>query len=91
MAEVLATTRDSPGESFDLPSGGTQSIECDTHNGGTWTLQKMSEGGTWIDTDVDFTGVGIQFFHVPAGGASYRMNGGTTGARVYCTGVLIDA
>ena len=43
--------------------------------------------GVWTDTDAEFDGTGLQVFDMPRP-VDCRWIGGTTGARIYCTGVL---
>ena len=87
MRLVLDTTDASPGPEFTV-AGGWHWAECDTHVGGTWTLQVQSAGGVWIEADdVEFSGMDILRFQLYAG-ALCRFNGGSTGARIYCTNTL---
>lgn len=86
MRLVLSAAKATPGNSFTL-AGGITYAHCDTHNGGTWTLQVQSPGNVWTDTDVEFDGVGLQKFDTPQGQLC-RFAGGMTGARIYCTNVL---
>ena len=86
MRLVLSAAKASPGNSFTL-AGGITYAHCDTHTGGTWTLQVQSPGGVWTDTDVEFDGVGLQSFDTPQGQLC-RFAGGATGARIYSTNVL---
>ena len=86
MRLVLSAAKASPGNSFTL-AGGITYAHCDTHTGGTWTLQIQSPGGVWTDVDPEFTGTGILKFDTHQG-ALCRFAGGSTGARIYCTNVL---
>ena len=88
MEVVLDTADATPGDAFQLQSGGYQYALCDTHVGGTWTLQLQSPGGVWIDTDLEFAAVGVQSFDVPHSGGNFRFSGGMMGAKIYCTGVV---
>ena len=86
MWEVLSEGDASPGGTFTL-SGGIQYAHCDLHTGGTWTLQVQSPGGVWTDAGGSFDAVGIKKFETHTG-ALCRWAGGTTGARIWSTGVL---
>ena len=86
MRLVLSAAKVTPGSSFTL-AGGVTYAHCDTHAGGTWTLQMKSRGGLWTNSDVNFTGTGIQKFDTNTG-ALCRFAGGATGARIYCTNVM---
>ena len=89
MELVLDTTDATPGPEFRLLGGDDNAMfaHCDTHTGGTWTLQVKSPAGVWTDTDAEFDGTGLQVFDMPRP-AVCRWVGGSTGARIYCTGVL---
>ena len=87
MATVLDITDDNTGSEFTL-AGGWAWAHCDTHTGGTWTLQVKSPGEVWTDADdVAFTGVDIIRFQMYPG-ALCRFHGGSSGGRIYCTSVL---
>lgn len=89
MKLVLDLTDAGPSAAFSS-SGGVSYAFCDTHTGGTWTLQIESPGGNWIDMEgdggVEFTDTGLLGFRLHQG-ASIRFNGGTTGARIYASNV----
>ena len=53
------------------------------HAGGTWTLQAESPDGDWVDTNVTFTADGIQSNIIFEQGISYRLNGGSAGAKAW--------
>ena len=84
MTEILSSD-DATGTAF-TATGGNSTILVDTHAGGVWTLQVESPGGVWIDSDISFTGTGIQDLTTVAG-LSYRLNGGMTGARAFAAPV----
>ena len=63
MLRVLDTT-DANGSAFttSLFSGSERTYLqaiCDTHAGGTWTLQARVPGGAWVDTDTTFAAAGL--------------------------------
>ena len=87
MRLVLSAAKATPGNSFTVAGGWCFAV-CDTHTGGTWTLQMQSQGGVWLDIDtVAFDETGVIQFRVPTG-ALCRFAGGSTGARIYCDNVL---
>lgn len=80
MTEVLSTT-DTTG-SF-TATGGHTTVLVDTFvDGNPWILQVESPNKVWVNTDIVFTGVGIQDFTTVAG-LAYRLSGGAMGARAY--------
>ena len=87
MKLVLDTTDASPGPEFTVAGGWCHAI-CDTHTGGTWTLEVLSLGGIWVaDDSVEFDGVDVLQFR-PASGQLCRFAGGDTGARIECNNIL---
>ena len=85
MLRVLDTT-DANGSAFttSLFSGSERTYLqaiCDTHAGGTWTLQARVPGGAWVDTDTTFAAAGLARW-AAADDFHYRFRGGTTGARI---------
>ena len=87
MTLVLSAAKSSPGNMFTL-GGGRTYAQCDTHAGGTWTLQMQSTGKVWTDVeDVTFDGTGVQQFSRPRARCAVGP-GGMTGARIYSTNVL---
>ena len=81
MTEILSTT-DASGDAF-AATGGHTTVLLDTFvEGNPWILQVESPNKVWVNTDIVFTGVGIQDFTTVAG-LSYRLSGGAMGARAY--------
>ena len=94
MNETLSPTQASPSPEFFLTGGGAQGAidnyqvaVCSVHTGGTWVLEYQAPDGNWVAYDVTFTGKGSQPFYVPYVGGWFRWVGGSTGARIYCSGV----
>ena len=82
LSLVLDTTDASPSGTFVL-AGGTTFIKCDTHTGGTWTLQSQSPAGVWEATDVTIDSTVAEHGFTARPGMICRLNGGTTGARMW--------
>lgn len=89
MKRILATTQDSPSDSFRC-FGGYGMAHCVTHAGGTWTLQlKHPNTDNWTDlSDVEFDDTDALLFDTPQG-ATMRFSSGTTGAEIWVSGVEV--
>ena len=86
MEPVLDTTQDSPSNEF-TSRGGILFAMCDRHAGGTWVLEVLSAGETWVGADdVSFSDVDILQFRTPVG-MRCRFVGGDTGGRIYVSNV----
>lgn len=83
---VLDTTDDSPGPEFIMSAPSERAfLMCDTHTGGTWTMENESPEGTWLETDIEIDSTtGPYVFYMPPGSVC-RFTGGTTGARIWVT------
>ena len=74
------------GSLFYHPGNMLVSILLSDHAGGTWTLQKQTPDGAWVDLGgdlgVEFDSDGEQFFYgTPI--LPYRLTGGTVGAKAW--------
>ena len=85
--KLILDTTDADNSAQFLSNGGICFAICDTHAGGTWTLQIQSPGDEWVDSsNVLFTSKDVFQFRVPQG-LECRFNGGTTGARIYINNI----
>ena len=90
MRKVLGVA-DAESIKFPLP-GVVGGVLVVGHAGGTWTLQveDPENPGTWIDTDITFTGNGLKSFDC-FGFLSWRLAGGDVGARAWAlSGRLVE-
>ena len=62
-----------------------QQVILDVHTGGTWVVQERMPGRIWIDSDIEFSDVGVKAFWASPE-LEYRLNGGTAGAEAFTTG-----
>ena len=86
MPEPILLATETTGLEFQTP-GGWIVIHIDSHAGGTITLQSKSPEqlngvDVWIDTDVTFD-QSQQRGALTFQGMSYRLSGGTAGARAW--------
>ena len=88
--QVLGAGQDASSAFSLLP--GQWAIQMPVHAGGTWILQARQEelreegGEVWVDTDVEFSEIGIIRFHAPEG-IDFRLSGGMKGAVAHVHGV----
>ena len=79
-AQVLSDTQ-TTSEEFRF-SGKVGFVILSGYTSGTWTLQVEAPDGSWIDSDINFTGNGIKSFD-STHSLNWRLTGGDAGAEAW--------